>query len=113
MATPIVQSGATVMCPHGGTVQFTPSQTRAMANGPILVATDVGTVSGCPFQIPIGTGTKPSPCITVEWSAEATRVKAGGTGVLLQSSVGLCKNAEQTPQGSAQIASTQARAGGT
>jgi len=113
MATPILQSGATVMCPHGGTVQSTPSNTRVKANGPVLVKTDVSNVSGCPFQIPIGTGTKPSPCITVEWSAEATRVKVNGTGVLLQSSVGLCKNAEQTPQGSAQVVNTQARAGGT
>jgi hypothetical protein len=113
MAAPIVQAGATVTCPHGGTVATVPSNTRALAGAPMLVASDTSTVSGCPFQIPIGTGTKPSPCVTVQWTAEAQRVKAGGTGVLLQSSVGLCKSPEGAPQGTAIVANTQARAGGS
>lgn len=110
--TAFLQAGATILCPHGGTVQVTPTQSRALAGGPLLLATDPTVVAGCPFQVPIGTGTKPSPCVTVTWSAEAQKAKVNGTGVLLQTSVGLCKSPEGAPQGSAQIVNTQMRAGG-
>lgn len=111
--TAFLQSGATIMCPHGATVQVTPTNTTVLANGPLLLPSDTSVVSGCPFQIPIGTGTKPSPCVTVQWSAEAQKAKVNGTGILLQTSVGLCKSAEGSPQGTAQVVNTQMRAGGT
>ncbi|MEA3189697.1 MAG: hypothetical protein QOD77_279 [Thermoplasmata archaeon] len=113
MATPILQAGATVTCPHGATVSITPTNTSVLANGALLLVSDTSTVAGCPFQIPVGAGTKPSPCVTVQWTSEAQKTKVNGTGVLLQTSVGLCKSPEGAPQGSAIIATTQMRAGGS
>jgi hypothetical protein len=48
------------------------------------------TISACPFmQV-----SKPSPCITAQWTSAATRVKAGGVPVLLKDSQATC-----TPNG--------------
>jgi hypothetical protein len=60
-------------------------------------------VAGCSFMI----GTKPSPCMRIEWSAGASSVTAGGTAVLTQSSVGKCMSPEGAPQGVAMVSSTQ------
>ena len=60
---------------------------------------DLTTVAGCPFQVPVGAGTKPQPCVKVQWPVPATRVKVDGQPVLLQTSTGLCQSAEQIPQG--------------
>ena len=39
-------------------------------------------IAGCPFQIPVGAGTKPQPCIRVQWLAPAVRVVAGAPVIL-------------------------------
>jgi hypothetical protein len=70
-------------------------------------------VAGCPFQIPIGTGTKPQPCVSLRWIAPAVRVKVGGQPVVLQASSGICQSAEQIPQGPPTVVSTQMRVKGT
>jgi hypothetical protein len=113
VASPILTTASTVQCPHGGTVSLTTSNAVAMIDGaPVLLLTDLHTVSGCPFQIPIGTGTKPQPCVTVRWLVGATQTNVNGTPVLLQSSTGLCLSAEQIPQGPPTIVSVQQKAGG-
>jgi hypothetical protein len=105
---PILTTASTIQCPHGGSVTLTTAnQVVKIDSSPALLETDVHTISGCPFQIPIGTGTKPSPCVTVRWSAAATKTKVNQIGVLLQTSVGLCSSAEQAPQGTAIIAQVQ------
>ena len=97
-------------CPHGATVQISSSNTKVMVDGAAAaLATDQFTVSGCPFQIPVGAGTKPSPCVTVKWIVTDMRTTVGGTATLNKSSVGLCQTAEQVPQGPVQISSTQAK----
>lgn len=94
----------TIMCPHGGTVSFGPLQQRAKAEaGLMLRPGDVFTIAGCPYWM----GPTYHPCVTVEWSAPATRVKAGGEAVLTSASVGICKAADQAPQGTAMIQKTQ------
>ena len=106
----IVQVGATIQCTHGASAAIVPSQVRVKLSGqPAAVLSDTTNVAGCPFQVPIGTGTKPQPCISVRWTVPATRVRAGGTFVLIQSSTGICQSAEQIPQGPPVIAATQVR----
>lgn len=103
---PPVLTHATVMtCSHGGTAQHVPTQTRVLIVGsPVLVQSDSNAVAGCAFTIP---GPKPSPCTKIQWTVAATRVKAGGTPVLLQSSVGLGLSPEQAPQGPPIISAVQ------
>ena len=110
----LVQVGATIQCPHGGQATIAPSNQRVKAGGaPVAVMSDTTTVAGCSFQVPIGTGTKPQPCMKVQWMVPATRVKAGGQFVLLKDSKGLCQSAEQIPQGPPSVQMTQIRAKGT
>lgn len=113
MSVPILTTASTVQCPHGGSVSLTTANTVAKVDGSaMLLLTDVHTVSGCPFQIPIGTGTKPQPCVTVRWTVGAAQTKVNQTPVLLQTSVGLCYSAEQIPQGPPVVVNVQQRAKG-
>lgn len=95
-----------MQCPHGGTVQAVPSQVKVQLNGqPALLVSDTTLVAGCPFTV----GPKPQPCVTVTWSAPATRVQVTGTAPLLATSIGLCKSIEGIPQGAVLIVSTQTK----
>jgi len=106
----LVTQASQVQCPHGAVVTHVPSNTRVLAMGtPVLVATDPNTIAGCVFTLP---STTPSPCMTVQWTVPATRVKVMGQPVLLQSSVGLCKAATQAPQGPPIVGATQPRVQG-
>lgn len=106
--------GATAVCPHAGQVTVVPSNTRVTVSGqPVATLGDTYTVGGCPFQVPIGTGTKPQPCVTLQWLVPATRVTIGGQPAILQSSSGLCQSAEQIPGGPPNVVVTQVRASGT
>lgn len=105
-----LNTGSTLTCPHGGSVQIVSANTRVKAGGaPAALSTDQFTISGCPFQIPIGTGTMPSPCTTVQWIVSDLRVKVNGTATLSRSSSGLCISAQQIPQGPVIISNTQTR----
>ena len=104
----VLTTSSTVLCLHGGSATLTTANSKVMAdNAPALIESDVHAVAGCPFQIPFGTGTKPSPCIRIEWSAGATQLQVNGVGVLLQSSIGKCYSAEGAVQGVANIVNTQ------
>ena len=101
----ILTMNDTMMCPHGGSVTLVSTQSRASAGGGLILRPgDVFVVAGCPF-----TPVSPHPCVTVEWQAPATRCKAGDS-VLTTSSIGLCKAADQAPQGMVIIAVTQMNA---
>lgn len=102
----ILTTATVASCPHGGQASFTASQSAVMVDGSAaLVSTDSTTIAGCSFMI----GNTPSPCTTVQWQGPATRVTAGGTAVLLDSSTGLCMSAASAPQGSLQISSVQSK----
>jgi hypothetical protein len=106
----ILTAGSTVMCMHGGQAILTTSNSKLMVDHmPALLESDVHAVAGCPFQIPFGTGTKPSPCIRIEWSMGSVQVTVNGTGVLVRTSIGKCISPEGAPQGIATIANTQVR----
>lgn len=98
------------MCPHGASVTTVSSNTRVMVSGlPVATLADTSTIAGCPFQIPVGAGTKPQPCVRVQWLVPATRVMVNGQPALLQTSAGLCLSAEQIPQGPPTITVNQTR----
>ncbi|GLZ81517.1 hypothetical protein Afil01_63240 [Actinorhabdospora filicis] len=110
MPGPLLHVGATVSCPHGAPAQIISANTRVIVNGtPVAVLTDNTVVAGCPFQIPVGPGTKPSPCVKVQWVVGATRVLVNGQPALLMTSTGLCQSPEQLPQGPPVIAAAQTR----
>ena len=93
---------------HGASAILTTSNTKLMIDSmPALLESDVHAVAGCPFQIPVGAGTKPSPCIRIEWSAGSTQMQVNGVGVLVQSSIGKCFSPEGATQGIANIVNTQ------
>lgn len=105
----VLTTGSTVMCPHGGSATLTTANARAKAaSGQALLANDVHTVAGCAFTI----GPKPSPCIRIQWSAGAVKLKAGGTQVLLESSVGTCYSPESAPQGVALVVAPEPKVRG-
>ena len=106
--------GATASCTHQAPVTTVSTNARVMVSGqPVATISDTSTVAGCPFQIPIGTGTKPQPCVRIQWTMPATRILVNGQPPLLQTSTGLCLSAEQIPQGPPTITVTQTRVMGT
>ncbi len=106
----VLTIASTVLCMHGGSAILTTSNTKMMVDGaPALLESDIHSVAGCPFQIPVGAGTKPSPCIRIEWSAGSTQMKVDGTPVLVQSTIGKCYSPEGAMQGLANIAATQTK----
>lgn len=110
MGIAILNQGCTIMCPHGGQATVVPGNTRVKVGGGFaLLATDTFIVAGCPFTVPPGS---PMPCLTIQWTAPATRDTVSGTPVLLQTSVGLCLNATNAPQGTAIVSGVQPRVTG-
>lgn len=107
MAGPILTTGSSIMCPHGGQAVLFTTNTRVTVGGmPALIETDIHPIAGCPFTI----GPKYSPCIRIQWTAGASRAPVGGVNVLVQTSIGQCINAEGAPQGIAIVVNTQMRA---
>jgi hypothetical protein len=102
----LITADSSLKCPHGGTVQIVPAQTRASAGTPIATAADTFGVVGCTFVV----GGSPHPCVRVEWTTKATRVKAGRE-VLTDACIGMCFAADNAPQGTV-IISTQQKADG-
>jgi len=107
MGAAILQQGCTIQCPHGGQATVVATNTKVKVDGAVaLLPSDTFTISGCSFTIP---GVGPSPCLTIQWSAEATKVKIAGTGPLLETSIGLCKAGTQMVQGPATISGAQSK----
>ena len=114
MASPLITTASSLQCPHGGTVAINSANTSTKAESAALaLANDTFSISGCPFQIPVGAGTKPSPCVTVQWLVTNLKTQVNSTATLSSNSVGLCLSAEQLPQGSVSVVNTQAKASGT
>ena len=105
---PILTTTSTVMCPHGGQALLLTTNTEALIDGaPALLQTDVHPIIGCPF-----TPVAYSPCVTIRWITAATQTSIRNVPVLLQTSVGLCLNAAQAPQGIAIVVQVQQRGKG-
>jgi hypothetical protein len=109
----LVQTLATGTCLHGGQAVAAGTAARVLLSGqPAVKATDTHTVAGCPFQIPVGAGTKPSPCVTASQFVPATRVLVEGVPAVLNTSPGIGKSPEQAPQGPVTFSVTQPRVTG-
>jgi hypothetical protein len=81
---------------HGGQVLLLTTDAVLQAAGsPVLLASDLHTVVGCPFTV----GPVYLPCVTVQWQAAATSLTVNGVGVLTEASIGMCLNAAGAPQG--------------
>lgn len=101
--------GATAMCPHAGQMTVASSNTKVMVSGqPVATMSDTFTIAGCVFA----PGGAAHPCVTTQWLTPATRVQVNGQPVILQTSSGLCKAADQAPQGAPLVVVTQVRVGG-
>jgi hypothetical protein len=108
----ILTASDVMMCPHGGQVSISALQATVSAGALVVRPGDVFTIAGCAMNV----SGAPHPCVIVEWQSPSTRVKAGDRGsaafVLTTASVGVCKAADQAPQGTVivQPAQTKARA---
>jgi len=98
-----------MMCPHGGTVSVSSSNTKANAGAVIVRPIDIFTVAGCSFVIPPNIQ---SPCMTVDWQMPANNVMADSAPALTSSSIGMCKAETQAVQGTVIIQSTQTKVSG-
>lgn len=106
MAGNTLNVNSILMCPHGGQVQIISTNTRVnVAGAPAALSSDQFLISGCPFII----GLVPSPCVTVQWILTDMRAKVNSTSTLSMSSIGLCQNAAQAPQGPVIIVNAQPR----
>lgn len=102
----MVDAGATITCPHGGTGTPIATATRVAVGGkPPLLATDTVVIAGCGFNV----SGAPSPCLQVQWVMPSTRLQVQQTPVVLSSSVGLAVNAAGAPQGPITLAGFQTR----
>lgn len=107
----LLHVGATVQCFHGAPASAPTGAQRVKLSGDPLWTVDVTpSVTACPFTLPNGVR---QPCVTVRWTAGATRIKAGGRAVVLRNSPSQCLSAAQIPQGVASVAAAQHRAVGT
>lgn len=110
MPGPIAHAGMAATCPHGGSAQAIPATPRVLVSGqPAVTLVDTYPVAGCPFQVPVGAGTKPQPCVRIQWLAPAARVTVLGQPVVLATSTGIALSAEQIPQGPPIVAAVQPR----
>ena len=114
----LLHVGAVMQCTHAAPATIPPSQPRVLVMGqPVATMPGIITVAGCPFQIPVGPGTKPQPCVKVQWTMPAVRLMFSGQPALLQPSpgpgAGICQSIEQIPQGPPIVSVVQSRVIGT
>lgn len=99
MSGPALHVGATGKCPHGGTVTVVGASRVTIFGMPIGTMAAAYPIAPCLFQVPVPGGTKPQPCVRVQWGTPAARVKVMGAPVVTQLSTGACLSVEQIPQG--------------
>jgi hypothetical protein len=107
MAATLLTLASSLQCPHGGTVTITSTNTKVQAADALALATDTFAIVGCPFQIPVGVGTVPHPCVSVLWTQPNMNTMVNGVPTLSQDSVGLCLAADQVTQGPVSVVQTQ------
>jgi len=105
----LLNDSASLMCPHGGTVQAITTNTRAKADGGFLLrSTDTFVIAGCSLNI----SGMPHPCLQVQWVETALKSTVVSNPTLTDESVGLCVAGDQAVQGTVQISSTQTKVSG-
>lgn len=110
MPGPLMHVGAAAMCPHGAPITTVPGSPRVLVSGmPVATLADQYLIAGCALNV----SGAPSPCVRVQWIVPAARVLVNGSPAILQTSVGLCQNPAQVPQGPPVVITTQPRVVGT
>jgi hypothetical protein len=117
MAGFLLHVGAAVQCFHKASATVSPGSPKVLVGGQAVASTQSKvTVAGCPFQVPAPSGTKPQPCVSVQWGTVATKVQVDGKPALLGPApgvvAGICQSAEQIPQGAPSITSMQSKVSG-
>jgi hypothetical protein len=109
----LVHMGAKIGCFHEpGSVTPATTNNRVFVSGQrVVTMADRFPVVGCPFTLPTTPPTN-HPCIIIEWTVPASRVFVEGNPVILQDSTGICRSADQAPQGRAKVPATQRRVNG-
>jgi hypothetical protein len=106
---PFLTTTSIVQCPHLGMVVLITSNTQALVEGaPILLQPEEHVIVGCIFA----PGGVAMPCVKVRWLTGTTQSLILNVPALLLTSVGLCFNALEVPQGTALVMHTQSRAMG-
>ena len=115
----LLHMGAQMQCSHQAPVPIFPNQTQVYVSGQLVATTNdlllLPAPPACPWQVPFGTGTKPQPCVKIQWANVSTKVFIHGTPVLLQAlpgtgpGNGVGQSAEQIPQGPPFIGKMQTR----
>lgn len=110
----VLHVGAVVQCFHVAPATIAPTQPKVLVSGqPVATADASITVAGCPFQVPAPSGTKPQPCVRIQWGSVATKLLVGGKPALLGPAVGVvpgvCLSVEQIPQGAPTVGQMQLR----
>jgi hypothetical protein len=83
MPGPLLQVGAQLLCPHGGTITILPAGARATVDGaPVANLAATGIVNGC---LNVGTGL--AACTAVTWLVGAMRVTVNGVPALVTTSL--------------------------
>lgn len=108
----LLHVGAQLSCLHSGTGTIQADHPVKVNGQSVVTANDTFSIAGCPFQVPVPSGTKLQPCISIQWLVPATRVKVNKQAVLLKSSSALCQSAEQISQGAPNVTMTQERVKG-
>jgi hypothetical protein len=109
----LITTASSLQCPHGGMVSIVSSNAQVQASAPLALATDTFTIAGCPFQIPVGVGTVPHPCVSVQWVKPNVLTSVNGTPTLAQDSIGLCLAADQAPQGPVSVVQAELKVSGS
>ena len=104
----LLTTASVLMCPHGGTVQIASQNSVTKAAAPVALATDTFTIAGCPFIL----GVMPHPCVRVDWQVTTQKVTIDSKAALNEASGGLCMAADNAPQGTVLITSTQMKVDG-
>ena len=105
----LLTTASVMMCPHGGTVTATSSNTRVNAGGSLVVrSADTFVIAGCPFVV----AGAPHPCVTVQWLTQDLRSQVLSDFTLSEANTGLCVAADQAPQGAVLILTAQAQVSG-
>jgi hypothetical protein len=93
---PVLTTASQAQCVHGGTAVLVTTHDKLTAAGsPVLLETDTHVIAGCAFVVAL----VPSPCVRIQWSDAATKLKVNGAGVLHAGSIGMTVNAAGAPQG--------------
>jgi hypothetical protein len=113
----LLHVGAVSQCFHQAPATIAPNQRSVLVSGqPAVTLGAAITVAGCPFQVPVPPGTKPQPCVRIQWGTVATKVLIGGRPALLAPTPGVvpgtCLSIEQIPQGAPTVAQVQTRVSG-